>query len=250
MSDGVAVMPDSLAMDTPDEGTLSMDQTQDEATPQEPESSVDSKVDVNIQRISDTEAALKATQRELHEARGELKQLTEMQKSILAPPQEQAKDYLSDESLLEKFVDNPGQTFAEAIRNERAQSARAYVQAFEEFSDELKRSIQGYVSEQLNPERQQLAGQISKIEGEVEGFSSLPAEAKIKLAKLLADKDEAVQPPAGSFAGTGVSQSGGRGTDEYQKKVQSIAQKMFGLDRPAGSELFPDVTGIGSQFKG
>jgi len=85
----------------------------------------------------------------------------------------------------------------------------------------------------------------------VPGFNELPDETKLSMAKAVrsAKGPETLAPP-GNPAGTGYSEAQMQTqAEEKAKKTKELMLRMFGGEAVAGSELFPSVTDIGSQFK-
>jgi len=200
-------------------------------------SSEETQDDREAKRVADTKAYLKETQRELHAAReqlAEMKGQIEALNSLKQKPAEEVSDWLEDEGIEDKYIEDPVGTTKELIRKARAEIA------------DLIKLRDGAVMEEVQellkyePKKAQLAPIIQEL-SEKAWFKNLPDAAKIEAAEEIAKSRpksaQSLKAPHASPGGSGRRvQDTKDSAEEKLAALRELAAKKFG---PLKSEAKP-----------
>jgi len=199
---------------------------------------------VEDKRLTDTTEALKEAQRQYHEMKGQIAQLSTQ---VNAPVAAEAKpDFLESEEFLKKFDDDPAAAAKDMILAERDRLATAWGGVLEAQRTEMLDTFKGMLA--LSPEQQTHTAELTQLSTSVPGFDVLPDETKVQMAKVLrtAKGEEALTPP-GSPAGTGYTEAQRNTAEDKRKKnIEALTASWFGPEAVKNSELYPGVSGHGS----
>ena len=183
-------------------------------------------------RLKDTESALKERQAELTRTNQELAALRVVREELARQREEgnSAKsdaELWQDEKWREAFDNDPSAHVPELLTAER----QRIVSLLEARDNSLKAHIETLLKENLNPDRQRYAPVLEKLGKTVPGFEKLSNEQKLAIAKITAQNDsvDTLDPPSGSFAGTGRRATNPKREQEEQaKQTEAIRRRMFG----------------------
>jgi len=254
MADDTVLMPDSLQDSPAPTGGESVEQPQAtvEATASptySPEQgNQDEGDDKTAKRISDTDAALKAKQRELHEITVQLAAQKAVQEALQRERDGGKKDgaeesnpfgYLDDEDKDAEVDLQPGKGVRSILKDHTA----TMFKVLESRDSHLLGKVQAMLDEALNPERAELKDTIAEL-SQKPWFSALPKDQQLAAAKewksLRSAKTETIDPHKSSPGGTGRRVTTGAKTADEQREeaARAKARAIFGAQKEGDEDLY------------
>jgi len=197
-------------------------------------------VDAKLEkRLTDTQAALKESQKEYHAMREAIAKMEGQMSGMQASQQrEEVRDYLDDEALKDKLDKDPAAAMVEVIKMERANFAELLRQR-DSYHEKMRQQM---IREATNPEVAELRGAMSEL-SKNDWFSALDAKGQIAAAKSWSDanpvKAQTRTPPSKGPGGTGRRAAVVQQEDARQKEADAKAAAIFGTMSGGEEDLYP-----------
>jgi hypothetical protein len=254
MADDTVLMPDSLQGSPA--GGESAAQTRATVTETAPDTdspdetgNQDDAGDKTAKRISDTDAALKLKQRELHEITMQLA----AQKAVQEAMQRERGDgkkkdaeaegdpfaYLDAEDGDAEVDAQPGRGVRSVLKNHTA----TMFKVLESRDAHLIKTMRAMLEESTNPERVELKDTLAEL-SQKPWFAALPKDQQLAAAKewksIQSGKTETIAPHTSSPGGTGrrVSASGKTASEMREEEAKAKARAIFGAQKDGDEDLY------------
>jgi len=237
------VMPDSLESDPETDSQAQTrsasvnDRTDAEAAPSEiPAKGAGD--GVQEKRLADTEAALKERQAEYHRVSAELAEMRGYMSALREKATPEPPDPLDDETLEERFNADPGKTWREMQRAERAKFAEVLAARDQEYQKTLA-SLKQAVDVVADPERETLATAYSALDGK-SWFKALDSSGKREAARdWVANTGSPAPRPPGSPAGNERGSNVAKDRPTRQKAAVARMNQLWPQHETDKTKLMP-----------